>query len=68
MSLLKYLQANLTCTKVPWTPTANPVTRKFINEIVLVEESDLDYSGKPASHFEQYVDGMMGCKADTSEI
>lgn len=68
MSLLKYLQVNLTCVKIPWTPSENPATRKFINEIVVAEESDLDYSGKPASHFEQYIDGMMGCNADTSEI
>lgn len=68
MSLLKYLQVNLTCITIPWTPTDNPVTRQFINEIVLAEESDIDYSGKPASHFEQYIDGMMGCNADTSEV
>lgn len=68
MSLLKFLQVNLTCVTIPWTPTENPATRKFINEIVLGEESDLDYSGKPASHFEQYIDGMMGCNADTSEV
>ena len=68
MSLLKYLQMKLTCITLPWTPTENPVTRKFINEIVLGEESDLDYAGKPASHFEQYIDGMMGCNADTSEV
>lgn len=68
MSLLKYLQLNLTCVSIPWTPTENPITRQLINEIVLSEESDIDYSGRPASHFEQYIDGMMGCNADTSEV
>ena len=68
MSLLKYLQINLTCVKIPWTPTGNPITRQLINEIVVSEESDIDYAGKPSSHFEQYIDGMMGCNADTSEV
>jgi hypothetical protein len=68
MSLLKALQRELTCVQLPWVPTANPATRRLINEIVLEEETDLDPQGQPTSHFELYVRAMEECGADTEPI
>jgi hypothetical protein len=68
MSLLKALQRELTCVQVPWVPTANPATRRLINEIVLEEETDVDPEGHPTSHFELYVRAMEECGADTAPI
>ncbi|GAB3855945.1 DUF3050 domain-containing protein [Hymenobacter terrigena] len=68
MSLLKALQRDLTCVDVPWVPTANPATRRLINEIVLEEETDLDPQGQPISHFELYVRAMEECGANTLPI
>jgi hypothetical protein len=67
MSLLKALQAQLTCVSVPWAPTRWPESRRFINEIVLGEESDL-YAGRAVSHFELYLEAMEECGADTRPI
>ena len=65
MSLLKSLQRNLTCVKVPWVPTGPTDSRRLINDIVLVEESD-ELRGGFISHFELYLDGMTEAGADTS--
>lgn len=68
MSLLKSLQNNLTCTRIPWFPVGSGDTRYLINEIVAGEESDVDNAGVRKSHFEIYLDAMVQCGADFSKI
>ena len=67
MSLLKTLQRSLTCVQVPWVPTGLKVSRRLINDITLVEESD-ELDGSFISHFELYLDGMRQAGAGTTQI
>ncbi|WP_229401464.1 DUF3050 domain-containing protein [Micromonospora okii] len=67
MSLLKSLQRQLTCVSVPWIPTGPTGSRRLINDIVMVEESDELGEGY-ISHFELYVQGMREAGADTSAV
>jgi hypothetical protein len=67
MSLLKSLQRKLTCVEVPWVPTGPRESRRLINDIVLVEESDERGDGF-ISHFELYVEGMSEAGADVGPI
>jgi len=67
MSLLKALQSRLTCVDVPWQPTKWPESRRFINEIVLGEESDV-FEGRAISHFELYLEAMRESGADLGPI
>lgn len=68
MSLLKALQNHLTCTKTPWIPSENSKVSRFINEIVLGEESDIDQMGRVSSHFELYIDAMVEVGANTKPV
>jgi hypothetical protein len=68
MSLLKALQSRLTCVAVPWVPQGDRLSRRFINEIVLEEESDRESGGGYISHFELYRAAMDQCGADISRI
>lgn len=67
MSLLKSLQRDLTCVDVPWVPRGSEVSRRLINDIVLVEESD-ELNGGFTSHFELYRAGMDEAGAATARI
>jgi hypothetical protein len=67
MSLLKTLQHNLTCVQVPWVPSGPTSSRRLINDIVLVEESD-ERGAEFISHFELYLEGMREAGADTGPI
>jgi hypothetical protein len=67
MSLLKSLQRALTCVELPWVPSGSTATRRLINEIVLVEESDA-YDGGFISHFELYCRAMREAGANVACI
>ncbi|MEU6350076.1 DUF3050 domain-containing protein [Streptomyces sp. NPDC047072] len=67
MSLLKSLQRELTCVDVPWVPRGTSVSRRLINDIVLVEESD-ELNGGFTSHFELYRAAMEEAGADVTRV
>lgn len=67
--LLKRLQAELTCVRLPWRPTVDAPMRRFISEIVLEEECDVFEDGKTfGSHLELYLRAMEQARADTGPI
>lgn len=66
MSLLKAMQLEVTTVRVPWLPSLYPTSAvRFINEIVVGEESDHDPLGGYVSHFDLYLRGMEELGADT---
>ncbi len=68
MSLLKGLQVNLTSISTPWVPVENTEAARFINEIVLEEETDEIKEHHVTSHFELYLESMKEIGANTSVI
>jgi hypothetical protein len=67
MSLIKYLQSTIAPSRYPWVPMGDPSVRRFINELVLEEESDQSYrEGEFSSHFELYHTAMEEIGADTA--
>jgi hypothetical protein len=69
MSLLKSLQREVTCIEVPWTPAKyDKNVVRFINEIVVGEESDEDIDGGHTDHYTMYLNAMKEVGADTTPI
>ena len=68
MCLVKTLQRHLTCTDSLWLPSKRPNAARFINEIVLDEESDAMADGSFQSHFEWYLEAMAEIGASRAEI
>lgn len=67
MSLVKYMQGVVAPAKSPWMPGKDSTLRRFINDMVLGEESDeWPQDGKIAyiSHFELYQKAMLEVGAD----
>ena len=66
MSLLKSLQKQITCVSIPWFESKfDPELVRLINEIVIAEESDIDFEGNVSSHFSLYLKAMDEVGADT---
>lgn len=71
MSLVKFLQGVVAPSRSPWLPARDTAVRRFINELVLEEESDQGMPGSAdaqgfTSHFELYCGAMreIGARSD----
>jgi hypothetical protein len=72
MSLLKKLQLDLVPSGSPWIPNPNGNLVRFINEIVMEEESDQAFGSENdityTSHYQIYLDAMSEVGASTNAI
>jgi hypothetical protein len=70
MNLVKAIQQRYTAIALPWIPRGDATVRRFVNEIVLEEESDEHPLDGEAfcSHFELYVRSMTEVGASTAAV
>ncbi len=68
MTLIKTLQRRVTCIEVPWLPPQDATSARFVNDIVLAEETDEVKPGYYISHFELYLLAMEEVGANCQPI
>src|ERR1039458_2112567 len=66
-AICTFTEHHVPCVELPGVPTGPTGSRRLINDIVLVEESD-ELGAGFISHFELYLAGMTQAGADTSVI
>lgn len=65
MCLVKELQHILAPSGSTWMPKYSGAARRWVNEIILGEESDITIDGKYSSHYESYIAAMEEIGMDT---
>jgi hypothetical protein len=71
MSLIKYLQHAVAPARWPWTPGPDAEVQRFINELVLEEETDQNAPGQAcefSSHYMLYISAMREVGADAGQM
>ena len=69
MSLIKHLQGMVAPASCPWNAAGDASVRRFVNELVLEEESDEHpVNGGYTSHFDLYLSAMEEVGADTVPV
>ncbi|MGV6848795.1 MAG: DUF3050 domain-containing protein [Marinibacterium sp.] len=73
MSLIKYLHARVPPVGAPWIPRGNSDIRRFVNELLMEEESDeapreLGFDADYISHFELYCRAMEEVGASPARV
>jgi hypothetical protein len=73
MSLVKYLQNKIAPAKPPWLPHGDVLVQRFINDIVLEEETDegiplVDGTPTYTSHFNLYITAMHEVKEGSNNL
>src|SRR4030081_1980248 len=68
MSLLKRLQQDMTCIRVPWFPADNAKAARLINDIVIGEETDIGPDGSYVSHLDLYLRAMEDIGPGTPQV
>jgi hypothetical protein len=71
MSLIKFLQHHVAPARWPWVPGPDAEVQRFINELVLEEETDQNAPGQSsafASHFMLYISSMREVGAEAGPM